>query len=74
MMQRVLVALAVLVLSACASMTDLSTLAEWRAKADKAYQEGQYPTALRCGIKSCIVGSGNLVSLRKYACAYGSNR
>ena len=47
MMQRVLVALAVLVLSACASMTDLSTLAEWRAKADKAYQEGQYPTALR---------------------------
>ncbi len=46
MMQRVLVVLAALVLAACASMTDLSTLAQWRAKADKAYQEGQYSTAL----------------------------
>jgi tetratricopeptide (TPR) repeat protein len=46
MMQRVLMVLAALVLAACASMTDLSTLAQWRAKADKAYQEGQYATAL----------------------------
>lgn len=47
MMQRILVMLAVLMVVSCASMTNLTTLAEWRTKADKAYQEGQYPTALR---------------------------
>jgi len=47
MMQRILIVLTVLFVVSCASMTDLTTLAEWRTKADKAYQEGQYPTALR---------------------------
>ncbi len=47
MMQRILVVLAVLLVASCASMTDLTALAEWRTKADKSYQEGKYPTALR---------------------------
>ncbi len=47
MTQRIVLLLAVVFFIGCASSPDLTTLAEWRAKADKAYQEGQYPTALQ---------------------------
>ncbi len=47
MVRRIVMLLAVVLLAGCMSSPSLSTLAEWRTKADKAYQDGQYPTALQ---------------------------